>query len=35
LIITPYSGLVTHNGPVYEFLRVLTKFKFLLKIHSC
>jgi hypothetical protein len=31
----PYYGSVVHNDPVYEFLRVLKKYKFSLKIHTC
>jgi hypothetical protein len=30
-----YYGSVIHNGPIYDFLLVFEKFKFLLKIHRC
>jgi hypothetical protein len=35
LSMTPYSISVIHNSPVYKFLWVLKKFKFLLKIQKC
>jgi hypothetical protein len=31
----PYYRLVIHNYPIYEFLAVLKKLKFSLKIHRC
>jgi hypothetical protein len=31
----PYCELVTYNGPVFQFLRVLKNFTFLLKMQRC
>ena len=31
----PYSESLIHHGPEYDFLRVLNKLKFSLKIHRC
>jgi hypothetical protein len=31
----PYCQSVIHNGPIYEFLQILKKLKFSLKIRSC
>jgi hypothetical protein len=35
LVVTPYCGSVIHKGLVYDFLWILKKLKFSLKIHEC